>query len=76
MFYSTDDLTQFRRAASYVDANGMPPRSRVGKRSMVWGARGATRPITLPSSCSIRRAGIGERLRAGCETALGLPCTP
>ncbi len=56
-------------------ANAMLPRSRVGKRSMVWGARGATRPIVRPCSCSTRRAGIGECSQAGCETALGLRCT-
>src|SRR4029077_19526561 len=56
-------------------ANAMPPRSRVGKRSMVWGAHGVTRPIARPSSCSTRRAGIGECSQAGCETALGSLCT-
>jgi hypothetical protein len=56
-------------------ANAMPPRSRVGKRSMVWGAPGATRPIARPSLCSTRRAGIGECSQAGCETAWGSPST-
>src|SRR5262245_43463292 len=56
-------------------ANAMPPRSRVGKRNMGWGARGGTRPIAR--SLVFDLAGRNRRVFAsGLRNCVGLAVHP